>query len=310
MKKTNTQMRQGRLLWRFFIIIMTALVSWPACSQAGLLIDCAWLKAHLDEPDIRIADVSKVPSSFEKGHIPGSVKVFRHRDLEDYTRYPPVGYPMPVQFVRLMARLGITNNTTVVVYDDNKNIYASRLIFLLRLYGHSLDRLKILDGGKKAWKGAGLPLETGTGSPVKAAPYNPMERKDEFLAAWQDVYREVVQEQNPKAFLLDTRTMEEFQADRVRCVRGGHIPGAVHLDLASVVTKDGEGRWKDAPELEHILKEKGAAPDRDIIVYCHSGDRSAHAFVIMKYLLGYPRVRIYEKAWLEWAVLQALPVEE
>ncbi len=310
MKKTNTQIRQARLPWRFFIIILTALVSWPICAQAGLLVDCAWVKAHLEDPDIRIVDVSKTPSSYEKGHIPGAVKVFRHRDLEDYTSYPPVGYPQKEQFLALMARLGITDKTTVVACDDNRGMYASRLVFLLRLYGHSLDRLKILDGGKKAWKAEGLPLETGAAAPVKATLYNPMKRKDEFLASWQDVYREIVQEQNPKAVLLDTRTMEEFQGDRVRCVRGGHIPGAVHLDLAAIVARDREGRWKDAADLKHILKKAGATPDRDIIVYCHSGDRSAHAFVIMKYLLGYPRVRIYEKAWLEWAVLQALPVEE
>jgi len=120
----------------------------------------------------------------------------------------------------------------------------------------------------------------------------------------------VVQGQNPGAILLDTRTEEEFQGDKIRSVRGGHIPGAVHLDLAAVVARDSEGRWKEASELRHVLEEAGATPDRDIIVYCHSGDRSAQAFVILKDLLGYHKVRIYEKAWLEWAVLQALPVEE
>ena len=289
---------------------MTALLTFPAFARAGLLVDCAWLRDHMKGPEIRIVDVSRLPSSYDKGHIPGAVKVFRHRDLEDYTRYPPVGYPMPAQFVKLMTRLGIDNNTTVVAYDDNKNIYAARLIFLLQLYGHSMDKLKILDGGKKAWEEAGRPLEMADPEPASVPLYEPGKRKDEFLTVWQDIYRGTVQHQVPGQLLLDVRTEGEFNGDIVRSVRGGHIPGAVHLDLAAEVDRDTAGRWKDRSRLLKILKAKAVTPDKDIILYCHSGDRSAQAFVIMKDLLGYPRVGIYEKAWLEWAVLQALPVEE
>lgn len=306
-EKRGRAARSSRLS---FLVVAAAVVTWPACTPAGMLVDCAWLKDHMKGPEIRIVDVSRRPSSYDKEHIPGAVKVFRHRDLEDYTRYPPVGYPMPAQFVNLMVRLGIDNNTTVVAYDDNKNIYAARLIFLLQLYGHSMDRLKILDGGKKAWKGAGLPLETAEPQPASVAPYQPGKRKDEFLSSWQEIYRGTVQHRAPGRLLLDVRTEGEFNGGIVRSVRGGHIPRAVHLDLAAEVAGDTAGRWKGRGRLFKILKAKGVTPDKDIILYCHSGDRSAQAFVILKDLLGYPRVRIYEKAWLEWAVLQALPVEE
>jgi len=287
-------------------LLFVLLYNWPA--RASMLVDCAWLKTHAHDPTFRIVDVSNHPDSYEQGHIPGAVKVIRHIDLEDYTTYPPVGYPKPAQFQMLMNRLGITPDTTVVAYDDNRGIYASRLFFLMRLYGHSLEKLKILDGGITAWKMAGLPVEKRQPVIKSSGVYTPGRRDSSFLASWQDVYRQVVQHQRPETALLDVRRNVEYSGEVVRCVRGGHIPGAVNLDLAEVVGRDDAGRWKNEGDLMSIFSQMHITLDQPVIIYCHSGDRSAHAFLIMKYLLGFHDVRIYEKAWEEWAVLQALPV--
>ena len=67
-------------------------------AYGGILIDTTWLRDHLKEPGVRVLDVSRDPASYEKRHIPGALQVLRHRDLEDYTNYPPVGYPKKSNF--------------------------------------------------------------------------------------------------------------------------------------------------------------------------------------------------------------------
>ncbi len=277
-------------------------------SHASVLVDCTWLREHAHAPDLRIVDVSKKAGTYDKGHIPGAVKVSRHIDLEDYTAYPPVGYPQQAQFQKLMGRLAITPETTVVAYDDNRGVYAARLFFLMRLYGHSVDRLKILNGGINAWRDAGLPVSNKAPAVQASTPYPAERTYNDFLASWQEVYREVVQAQHPDTVLLDVRREVEYTGEAVRLVRGGHIPGAVNLDLAALVSVDEAGRWKSPDALRTLFEKRHITPERPVIIYCHSGDRSAHAFVIMKYVLGFHDVKIYEKAWEEWAVRQALPV--
>ena len=279
-------------------------------ARAGLLVDSDWLKAHLGDPHVRIVDVSNHPSSFEKGHIPGAVKVFRHRDLEDYTHYPPVGYPRVQQFVELMGRLGIDNDTTVVAYDDHMNVFAGRFIFLMLLYGHPLERLKLLDGGKEEWVHRGFYLEKGPERSHPVGRYRPGPRRNDLLVGWQEIYRKVVQGMDKKVVLLDVRPKGEFTGEVERSIRGGHIPGAVNLEVAKAILVPGSSRWKGPQELMRLFASIGVTPDKTVFVYCHSGDRSAEAFVVLKELLGFPRVRVYDGTWLEWSVLQALPVEE
>lgn len=291
-------------------LLLLLLLTVQVC-EASILVDCRWLNIHAHDPDLRIVDVSKRIDTYEKGHIPGAVKVSRHVDLEDYTSYPPVGYPKISQFRKLMKRLSITPDTTVVAYDDNRGVYASRFFFIMRLYGHNLDRLKILDGGIRAWLRAGLPVERHIPSLKPCDGYNAHRADEAFLVSWQDVYRGIVQGQEPDSVLLDVRRPREYTGEIVRCVRGGHIPGAINLDLAAAVVRDEEtGRWKSPAALGSLMVSRHVTPDRPVMIYCHSGDRSAQAFVIMKYVLGFPNVKIYEHAWEEWAVMQALPVDE
>ncbi len=296
------------------ICLFLCIFSFPfnlSLAYGGILVDTSWLRDHLKEQDIRVLDVSRDPAFYEKRHIPGARQVFRHRDLEDYTRYPPVGFPEKRQFLALMRRLGISNKTMVVAYDDNRGLYASRMIFLMQLYGHPMEKLKILNGGIKQWVEEGLPVEEGSLSVnEEAKPYRPGKRRGEYLATWQDIYRKVVQERSKKFVLLDVRPEAEYDGDKVRLVRGGHIPGAVNLEVAAISLGSGGHLWETPERLEAIFQKEGVSKDKTIIIYCHSGDRSAHAFVILKDLLYYPDVRIYEGAWEEWAVLQALPVEE
>ncbi len=90
--------------------------------------------------------------------------------------------------------------------------------------------------------------------------------------------------------------------------RGGHIPGAVNLPWSGAVQED--GTFKSAEELKGIYASKGVTGDKEVIAYCRIGERSAHTWFVLKYLLGYPKVRNYDGSWTEWGSLIDVPIEK
>ncbi len=277
-----------------------------APALAGILVTPGWLAAHANDPDLVIVDVQNKPQSYARGHIPGAVRVVRHVDLEDPYRYPTNKYPGREQFVALMKRLGIGNHTTVVAYDDHHDIFASRFFFVMELYGHDTARLKLLDGGIKAWLASGRKLSTAAARPENPPAYTTSGPNLNLVVSWQRVFRDVVQKQDPRVVLHDARPLPEFDGSKVRAIRGGHIPGAIHL-TGSDAANNKDQTFKAAQDIRAAFVRAGITPDKTVYTYCHSSDRAAHAYVVLKHLLGYPDVRIYEGAWKEWGSLTALP---
>lgn len=290
------------------LMFMTLMVLVSTSVMAGILVTADWLKANKDATNVVVVDVQNKSATYDKGHIEGALKVTRHVDLEDYTRYPPNKYPPQKQFVDLMSRLGITNNSTVVAYDDHHGIFASRLLFIMELYGHNTDKLKILDGGVVQWQTAGNQLTTKA---KQAAPttYTAAEPNMNLLVNWSDVLRDVVQKQNTNVVLHDARPGKEYRGEKIRAIRAGHIPGAINVTGADAANLKKEQTYKSPDQIKKVFESAGITRDKTIYTYCHSSDRSAHVYMTLKHILGYPNVKIYEGAWKEWSVLTALPAE-
>ncbi len=286
-------------------ILVLVFLATPAL--AGLLVSVDWLADHKDDPNVVVVDVQNKPPSYAKGHIPGALRVVRHVDLEDPNRYPPNKYPGREQFLALMARLGISNQTTVVAYDDHHGIFASRFLFVMELYGHDTAKLKLLNGGIKAWQAAGRPLTTKPANARSAAAYTASGPNQNLLVSWSRVFRDVVQGQDPRVALHDARPEAEFKGDKIRAIRGGHIPGAINLTGVDAANHKNEQTFKPIDEIRAAFVKAGITPDKTVYTYCHSSDRAAHAYMVLKHLLGYPDVKVYEGAWKEWGNLTALP---
>ncbi len=294
----------------FILVVLVGLFFTASTAMAGVLVSAAWLKKNLDNPNIRIVDVQNKPGSYDKGHIPNAAKVTRHVDLEDYTKYPPNKYPGINQFLELMKRLGIDNNTTVVAYDDHHGIFASRMIFVMELYGHDVSKLKILDGGIKEWKKKGYPVTTKPFNFKQKKPYMTKGPDLNLIVTWQDVFRDVVQKQRPDVVLHDARPSPEYNGTNIRAIRGGHIPGAINVTGVNAANYKESQLYRPADEIRKAFANAGITPDKTVYTYCHSSDRAAHAYVVLKHILGYPDVKIYEGAWKEWGALTALPAED
>ncbi len=271
-----------------------------------LLVETEWLAHHLDDPELRLVDGRNYFDGrdgyqvYLAGHLPGAVHLTYPDDLGDPAATPPNLIPGPERMATTMARLGLSNDTLVVGYDDEGGHFVSRLWLNLRYYGH--DRLKILNGGIQKWLAEGRPLEVGPVVPPPGSfrPGPPREelriRGDELRARLND----------PKLTLLDVRRATEYTGEEVRAARGGRIPGARLLLWRDNLTP--EWTFRPADEIRARHEAVGASPEGEIVTYCQGGVRAAHAAFSL-FLIGYENVRVYDGSWAEWGNRTDLPLE-
>jgi thiosulfate/3-mercaptopyruvate sulfurtransferase len=243
---------------------------------------------------------------YDTGHIPGAVKVDWHLDLNDpVTR----DYVDSAAFADLMARKGISRDSTVVVYGDKSNWWAAYALWVFSLFGH--DDVRLLDGGRAKWAAEGRSMTT---DPVvrERSEYPVVQRVDPPIRA----YRDDVLAHLGKP-MVDVRSPEEYTGERLHmpdypqegALRGGHIPGAKSVPWARAAAED--GTFRSRPELEAIYRDEvGLGPDDDIVAYCRIGERSSHTWFVLTHLLGYPHVRNYDGSWTEWGNAVRVPVEQ
>jgi len=267
-----------------------------ATDPPDILWSPAGLNGRLAEPNLRIIDVRR-GEAFAMGHIPGA----RHFDVMglncDDTNDAPLGSFVRM-FVFLLGMRGVTLDDTVVFYGDDSDATAARALWFADYLG--LANAHILDGGYKAWEAAGLPTTRDAEVP-KGAVLKPATARNR-LATYQDV---LAATKDKGRVILDTRSLKEWLGTDVRADRGGAIPGAVHLEWTEHLTAD--KTFKTAAELKALFEGRGITADQEVIPYCQTGYRAAHAYVALR-IAGYPKVRNYLGSWKEWANNPDLPV--
>jgi thiosulfate/3-mercaptopyruvate sulfurtransferase len=279
-----------------------------AYAHPDALVSTTWLTAHLNDPDLRLIESNEDVLLYDTGHIPGAVHIDWRADLNDGLVRDYIG---PEQFAALCARHGITPDTTVVFYGDKSNWWACYAFWVFQLFGHT--RAKVLDGGRAKWIADGHPLTKAVPSPAKVDYPAPAQRRDADIRAFyadtlahMKAGQPMIDVRSPKEFSGETTHMPEYPQEGV--LRGGHIPGAKSVPWATAANPD--GTFKDAATLRDIYtKSLGLQPDDDIIAYCRIGERSSHTWFVLKYLLGYNKVRNYDGSWTEWGNMVRSPIE-
>jgi thiosulfate/3-mercaptopyruvate sulfurtransferase len=264
-------------------------------SDTPLLVDARWLSQH---PEARPVDLRwKVTGpdargKYDAGHIPGAVFVDLERDLSQPGgpgRHP---FPPEGQFARLLSRLGISEATQVVVYDDSSGSVATRLWFMLRVHGH--QQVSVLDGGFPAWVAAGLPL-SGEEPRIAPAPLRKLSLDRSRVLDLADVLR------RGKADLIDARAPERYRGE-VEPIdkQAGHIPGALNAPWSANLTA--AGRFRPPAELRELYT-KYTEP----IVSCGSGVTACHDALAIE-LAGLPPARLYVGSWSDWSSDPSRPI--
>ncbi|MCL6645345.1 MAG: sulfurtransferase [Dehalococcoidia bacterium] len=273
-----------------------------------VLVTTEWVAQHLNDPSVRIVESNEDPLLYSSGHIPGAVQVDWAADLNDPLRRD---YLDRAGFEKLMSRIGVTPETTVVFYGDKNNWWACYAFWVFQLFGHT--NAKVMDGGRLKWEKEGRPLvkEVPTYPPTE---YRAPERDDTKIRIFRD---EVLKKLGTGVKLVDVRSPQEYTGERTHMpeypqegvLRGGHIPGAKNVPWARAANPE-DGTFKSAAELKAIYEqEAGLTPSDEVIAYCRIGERSSHTWFVLKYLLGYPNVRNYDGSWTEWGNSVGVPIE-
>ena len=276
-----------------------------AYAHPDRLVSTDWLAAHLGEPGLVVLESDEDVLLYETGHIPGSVKVDWHTELNDpVTR----DYVDGAGFATLMATKGISRDTTVVIYGDKSNWWAAYALWVFTLFGH--EDVRLLDGGRAAWQAEGREL-TRDRTAVTASDYPVVERDDAGIRAYKDEVLDAI----GRVPMIDVRSPAEYTGERTHmpdypeegALRGGHIPTAASVPWARAAAAD--GRFKGRDELAAIYHdEAGLTPEGEVIAYCRIGERSSHTWFVLTHLLGHTSVKNYDGSWTEWGNAVRAPI--
>jgi thiosulfate/3-mercaptopyruvate sulfurtransferase len=274
-----------------------------------VLVDTQWAEEHLKDPKVRIAEVDyDSKANYELGHIPGAVLFDWKNDIND----PITRNVLTKESCQnLLQNAGINNDTTLLLYGDFNNWFAAFAFWVLKYYGYKDVRL--INGGRKKWlqEDRALTKDVPTYSKGNFAANEP----DSNIRVFLDEVKRAVSA--PELKMVDVRSPKEFTGEILappeypteHAQRGGHIPGAVNIPWAQAVN-DSDGTFKNTDELKQLYESKGITPDKEIIAYCRIGERSSHTWFVLKYLLGYPKVKNYDGSWTEWGNMIANPIEK
>lgn len=271
---------------------------------AGPLVSTDWLAQNLDNPQVRVIEVSVNPGLYERAHVPGAVNFSWHNDLNDKVRRDIVSQQ---GFEALLSKSGVTPETTVVLYGDTNNWFAAWGAWVFDIYG--VKNVKLLDGGRKKWEAENRPLNNrapeyaSTTYRVGSIHLDLRARLSDALAA---------AEGKSGAKLVDIRSADEYSGKvfappgiQELAIRAGHIPGAVNVPWGQAVKEDGS--FKSPEELKKLYASVGIDGSKPIITYCRIGERSSHTWFALSKILGY-QVKNYDGSWTEYGNAVGVPI--
>jgi thiosulfate/3-mercaptopyruvate sulfurtransferase len=260
------------------------------------LIDPQWLAARSGDPTVVLID-TRPPAEYWAGHLEGARHFdpfpFHYNDTSEAGLNEFRG-----QLAWIFSALGITGRETVVFYENESVMRATRGAWLLEYMGH--PSVRMLDGGLNRLAGTKLVTTSVTVTPsnFQGTPHA------DALATYKYIADRLGHQE---VQIFDVRSDEEYFGERVRARHGGAIPGAIHRDWRHNL--DDRGAFKPVAQLREEFERMGLRPEREIIPYCQGGYRSANAYYALR-LAGYPRVRNYLGSWGEWGNREDLPIEK
>ena len=283
----------------FFLALTLGLQTAGGYARPELLVDTAWLAQHLTDANVRIVDLR--PRGYGEGHIPEAV--WLDNNWIRNPKAPPAFLPTPQEFEALMSRLGISNNTRVIAYDERGGIYATRLWWILNHYGHA--NVAVVDGGWTKW--AAEQRATSSTTPTPSAASFKVKPGTVKVATADQVKAAI---NKPGVKLIDARTQGEIDGKDLRNIkRGGYIESSVPVyweDTLDPVSKT----FKPAAEIAKLYRDKGITAKDDVTVYCQVGMRASHDIFTLA-LIGHDLGKLsnYYGAWEEWGNREDTPIK-
>ncbi len=279
------------------------------------LIDTDALERQLGDPNLRVFDCTTnlipdpkttyqaVPAraDFEKGHIPGAQFIDLQADLSDKNQRLRFMLPSAEGFAAAMSRFSVGEGRRVVLYSTTTPQWATRVWWLLRVFG--FDEAAVLDGGRQKWSREGRPVETGAARP--RPPGHFVVREERPLMVGKDEVREAIGD--GAVCTLNALSPEQHAGTGGNTYgRPGRIEGSVNVPAAHLIDS-ATNSFLPAAELRRRFEGVGTF-GKEVITYCGGGiAASADAFALV--MLGHPDVKLYDASMSEWATDPTLPME-
>ena len=240
-------------------------------------LDVKSLLARINDETLRLIDVRR-EDDYNIGHITNAVNLPLAKLLED---------DKPENVAKLAGDLGISDDTSVVIYDDTFGALSSRVAWALQYIGHR--DVSLLEVTYSQWKDLGY--GTSTDIPSINHDEHSINLQPNILAT-ADYLEKVKEKKN--VVLIDNRERLNFLEH--------HIPGAINIPYKSLGTDGKILRTKDS--MKNFLKNRGISDDAEIITYCGSvGTLSGLAYYALK-SAGIPNVKLYVRSFKEWRSLE------
>ena len=289
----------------FAFLVSIPLLPLPALSnntRANIqFVSPNWVAENAKDPNLRILDVRNFPLDYIEGHLPNAINV-----ADTVFRGPKPG--LPVQYWntqklgQIFASSGLTNNTRVLVYSDGRDVLGATMVaYLLERSG--VKNIAVLDGGYAGYKAAGNVTKE---FPKYSVGKFTVQDNPSIRVTLNDVRKLI---NKPGVTFIDPRPEKLFRGEEDIWIRNGHIPGARNIPWVTFTDGKNPHKLKSLDEIKQILADKKITPANDVIVSCSTGREATLQYVVLKHLLGYPKVRIYEGSWTEYSTQKDLPVE-
>jgi thiosulfate/3-mercaptopyruvate sulfurtransferase len=264
---------------------------------ARSVVQADWLEKNLDNPDVKIIEVSTEAGLYERGHIKNAVKLNWYTDLVEVVNRDIVA---GTRFQKLARAAGINKNSIVVLYGDKNNWFAAWGAWIFNTYG--IEDVRLLDGGRVKWEKDGRAFTTTVSTPQEGNFVATKADKSVRATLIRDVLPAV--RKKGTSDIVDIRSADEYNGKifapagfQELAVRAGHIPGAVNVPWGTNVNAD--GTFKTVAELKKLYADKGIDGKKPIITYCRIGERSSLTWFVLSEILGY-EVKNYDGSWTEY----------
>jgi thiosulfate/3-mercaptopyruvate sulfurtransferase len=278
----------------------------PASADANpnAVVSADWLEANLNNPRVKLLEVTVEDGAYARGHIRNAVEIRWHTDLVDTVNRDVVSR---ANFTKLAQAAGINRDSIVVLYGDNSNWFAAWGAWIFKLYG--AKDVRLLDGGRAKWEADGRALTPIVPNPAKGN--FSAAKADSKLRAFLPEVLKVAKKQS-KTKLVDIRSADEFSGKIFAApgfdelaIRAGHIPTAVNVGWRQTLKAD--GTFKSRAELAAVYRAAGIDGRTPIITYCRIGERASHSWFVLSEILGY-NVKVYDGSWTEYGNSVGVPI--
>jgi thiosulfate/3-mercaptopyruvate sulfurtransferase len=266
------------------------------------LIETGEVAGLVNHPSIRIIDMRTSLQDYLKSHIKNAV-YFHFENLQVPQEGIPAQAPDRISLERQLGdALSISNDMWVILYSEKSNPNATFLAWYLDYLGHK--RVGVINGGWEKWVLERHPT---------FQEYPPLVPKKFFGKVLQNSVAEKKWIRDRLAtktvVIVDVRPPKQYSGEEGEEIRRGHIPGAKNVSWETTLEGEEIWVWKKKEDLEKLFAELGIVKDKEIVVHCRTGREASHVYFTLKYVLGFPDIRLYRGSWVEWSADKKLPIK-